>query len=322
MFNPSVSVTAPSKNASAFEVFSYLTTATTNTDSAFCHNLLLAGWIRLGTEKAPSTNSANRRRTLESSFITCSPTFTTALYNITVDPTGHILGSNRTSRLSTNTAPPASFSNNNTTTSTALFAQADQLIGFASANFIWHADAHTRDWPNSLLKAHLGTNALVDPATAAPVATTLAPVVADMYSGLFAILLSLNTHIFVPASPDQPSAATTVAAAAEETRLFMSPVMFCIAITLLAVDIVVAIWYYTCRPERFLPHMPTSIASLLGYVAAGSGYAALERLDTDPDIRFGYGWTQGADRKRYLGIDVQENVVPIFSKGYKRLINK
>ena len=89
---------------------------------------------------------------------------------------------------------------------------------------------------------------------------------------LFAILLGLNMHVF--AGSDFPTV-TTGEALVVESRLSVSPLMFTISIIILTFQLLVASLYYASRPSRFLPRIPTTIGSIIAFVAENQ---ALENL--------------------------------------------
>lgn len=276
----------------------------------YCNSLLLAGWVRLGAadlEAAPVSNDTEGR-SMESVFMTCSPTFTTALFDIRVDGTGRIISSNRSSDFDTDLSPYGTERE-----ITSLVQQASELTTPRSPiAFRWHTDSFTSDWMNSLLRAKLNSSDTVNPASPLPNITTLVPHVEDLYQGLFSIILALNSTLFAnsPAPIEMP--AFVVAA---ETRIFMDPVMFYITVTLLALQFFVAIAYYAKRPKRFLPRMPLTIASIISYVSASHALKDCDGADIPPkEIRYGYGRFKGVDGHTHVGIEKEPLVVPLKSK--------
>ena len=104
----------------------------------------------------------------------------------------------------------------------------------------------------------------------------------------------------------------------EESRLFISPVMFKMAIVLLGIQLIVAVLYYTHRPRRFLPRMPTSIASIIAFVAASRAVADFDEKGADgkngDERRYAYGRFIGTDGRTHVGIERHRFVVPLKSQ--------
>jgi hypothetical protein len=151
-----------------------------------------------------------------------------------------------------------------------------------------------------------------------------------LHRRLFAIILSLNTHILVSCPNGQVSGIIS----SQVHRIFMSRNMFIISIVLLSLNVFVAILYYLRRPKRFLPRMPTTLASIIAFVAASralprcTGTTAatilkslsfnlrtkphiLPRPDRDLRLRFGFGKFIGTDGKPHVGIERHPLVVPL-----------
>ena len=150
---------------------------------------------------------------------------------------------------------------------------------------------------NTLLGMILDSTSLVDPSVPVPNVTFIAPVVEALYAELFAGLLSFNTHVF-PTSSETVIVLTNITV----TRLFISPLMFRVSIIILGVQILVAILFYTNRPKRFLPRMPTSIGSIIAYIAASRAAedfngGPLDRCEKEhsEERRYGYGRFIGTD---------------------------
>jgi hypothetical protein len=96
--------------------------------------------------------------------------------------------------------------------------------------------------------------------------------------------------------------------------------MFLITLTILSLNLIIAILYYINHPKRFLPMMPTTIASIAGLVVTTR---ALEdyRSEATPsigkacsDLRYGYGHFAGTDSTMRIGIERHSWVVPLETK--------
>jgi hypothetical protein len=323
---------APNTNSQALEVVTSMALlgaggGNISTDMRLCHNLLVTGWVRLGAASASdnmtSENATLANRLLESSWLTCKPTLQTALFNVTVDAVGTILNAVQDSPFETDLTPYFEGNASITNSTLKLFFEAMDLIAPPSNDFSWHNETITSDWMTSLLKYSMNSTELFDPSQPVPNAAAMAPIVENLYQQLFAILLGLNSHVFASADPSLTSSSTKITSTHPETRIFMSELMFCISISILMLNFVVAIAYYTLRPANFLPVMPTTIASIISFVIGsqaleeyGQGMMSEERKD----LRFGYGRYMGIDGAPRVGIERYPYVVPL--EGYGAQVRK
>lgn len=298
---------------SALEVMNNMQALNGTDDEGFCSTLVVAGWVRLNPETSTQRvgNSSTFDGMLNSTFIGCKPQLTAATFDVYVDPNGRLLEATQTGNLLQGSAQY--FYN---TSNTTFFEQANNLVFPADASaFIWHNDSFTSDWINSLLGYTIHSNAFVNPLAPVPNSQNAISLFQGVYSQLFALLLGLNTHVFSDASEPVPVTLTVVA---QEPRLFISPLMFKIAVVLLALQLIVAVLYYVCRPMPFLPRMPTSIASVVAYVSASHALDDFSPSDTkgkqEEEIRYAYGRYLGTDGETHVGIDRQRYVIPLQSQ--------
>lgn len=168
--------------------------------------------------------------------MTCESTLFTALYEVEVSNNGRVENYKRKSKISTDismtnsSSLPALLSN--------LFVAFD--APFNNENPHWNND-NTRDtWPGFLIKALTKTVEFIDPTLPAPDFETIAPVVIDLLTRLFPIILSLRPSAFVPAPQGATIEGTTFV---PRTRVFMSSSMFIVTVMLLSLNIAVAVAY-------------------------------------------------------------------------------
>jgi hypothetical protein len=141
------------------------------------------------------------------------------------------------------------------------------------------------------------------------------------YSKLFAIWLVLNKdRLLVNVSdPSQTIIGETITM---EERIFFKKHLFVLAETILGVYVLVSILVYAKRPGRYLPRMPTTIASQIALFAASSAvrdfkgtslYTERERVRNieDLDRRYGYGSFVSVDGKVHVGIERAPFVEPV-----------
>jgi hypothetical protein len=165
----------------------------------------------------------------------------------------------------------------------------------------------------------MNSSSLVDPLAPLPDMNAAIPAVQDVYQRLIASIIGLNKQIFAPALSD--ATATTIVTIIS-TRIFLSPLMFQISITLLGLHLLTAILYYAHRPRRFLPRMPDKIASLIGYVSMSHALETIPNMEYKRDFshsrvdskRYSFGRFIGVDGKPHVGIEEQSRVIPLQSR--------
>lgn len=275
-------------------------------DRDICGSTLAMGFLR--AELYAEVEGVDSLFT-SSTWMTCESTLFTALYEVEVSNNGRVENYKRKSKISTDismtnsSSLPAFLSN--------LFVAFD--APFNNGNPHWNND-NTRDtWPGFLIKALTNTVEFIDPTLPAPDFETIAPVVIDLLTRLFPIILSLRPSAFVPAPQGATIEGTTFV---PRTRVFMSS-MFIVTVMLLSLNIAVAVAYYMCRP-RPLPKgvLAETIAGVLE-LFNGSGLVEEQVRDRPwpEDWRFGYGGFIGVgDGKPRMGIERRPFVVPLGEK--------
>ncbi|KFY33960.1 hypothetical protein V494_07177 [Pseudogymnoascus sp. VKM F-4513 (FW-928)] len=302
----------------AFEILTplELSNATGNSlpDNGYCSSIVVAGWARIGpassatTQGASSTNATNGR-SYEAAFMRCLPTFKTASFNVTVDPTERIISSTREGEFDTDLRPYGTQA-----AIISLMAQTSTLVLPRSGHLPrWHNDTFAVDWINSLLKIKLGSSDLTNPAMPVPDIPAIIPHFAELYQRLAAVMFSFDTALFEKAPANTT---TAVQIHTKQTRIFMTPTMFYISITILVLQLFTLVAYYAMRPRRFLPRMPLSIASVIAYVSASQAAHdySNQSSENSPELRYGYGRFKGSDGRTHVGIEKDPLVVPLKSK--------
>lgn len=208
----------------------------------------------------------------------------------------------------------------------SLYAQTNTQIAQEGDLMQWHNTTVSSDWLNYLLTFTTNSTAVISPTSSLPDPSTLIPALEALYSQIFATLLGLNQQVFFPADP---SSTVTITITAPTTRIFMSQLLFLITLTLLGLNLIVAVLYYAHRPKRFLPMMPTTIASIAGLViatraledygseatsSAGKATAIASSSKARADLRYGYGRFVGTDGTTRIGIERHPWVVALETK--------
>ncbi|UZP42076.1 hypothetical protein NXS19_009892 [Fusarium pseudograminearum] len=267
-----------------------------------CGRSLILGWGRMPT--AEDVNS-----TLDFSFMKCRPVFETAMFNLTVDMEGHVISYNRTSELEATLDNPDS--------------EAQSDIIFQVTNQYWnnprlqfHNDTTIRDWMSYLIMASTnGSRAIVDPKSPVPDPKNLLPYVEDIYRRVFAIMLSLNEQLFDHSQEEKPTAVTRKT---QEIRIFMEDASFIITMTILAINTCVALLFYSRAVPSVLPRMPTTIGSVLAYVASSRLVSPAFNLTPGNSTRtFSFGRYIGRDKDVHIGIEMDPHVVPVDPQSLK-----
>ncbi|KAL2760650.1 hypothetical protein ACRALDRAFT_2080653, partial [Sodiomyces alcalophilus JCM 7366] len=272
-----------------------------------CDVMLLLGWSR-------SSQVEDTQGFMETTFVVCEPEFTTALFELTVDRQGVVLTSKQVSK-SSNTLD-YQLSTNHT----------DTLIGalnfrLAKEPSAWHNDTLSRDWMNYLLKITPQHENLLDPHADLPDPEVVIPSIERIYRAIFALILGLNDEVF-ERSPE-PIRLEGVEHRTE-TRIFIPLPAFIMSVAVLGLDVVVATILYGFGIKHFLPRMPTTIGSILAYVAPSRAlreYDPVEECEktkitttrgaTKPSSTFSFGRYIGDDGRAHIGIELDPYVVPL-----------
>ncbi|KAH7192131.1 uncharacterized protein B0J16DRAFT_262795 [Fusarium flagelliforme] len=260
-----------------------------------CARTLVMGWAR-------NPDAANINGTVDASFITCRPVFETALFNLTVNAQGHVLSYNRTSELE----PSLDYEGWETHVDLIFRNIGIQWKGLQSQ---WHNESTARDWMNYFTVLKTGSRDALDPHNPPPDTEKLKPLVEDIYRRVFAIFLGLNDQLFDTKDEIKP---TTVVRRTVETRIFMENASFIMTMTILASNVVVAILFYSRAVPFVLPRLPTTLGSVLAYVApsriAGPAYKA---VPGNTSRTFSFGRYIGKDGEVHIGVEMDPHVVPV-----------
>ncbi|KAG5660657.1 hypothetical protein KAF25_003263 [Fusarium avenaceum] len=278
-----------------------------------CARTLILGWGR-------TTHVENTNGTMNASFLSCHPAFETAMFNLTVDTKGHVLSYERTSDFENNLDYEGwedQMSN---------IFQTVHVHWDSEATTQWHNDSTARDWMSYLTVLATGSRDAIDPHKPPPDTEKLGPVIEEIYRRAFAIFLSLNEQLF---DTQDKFKVSTYVRRTGETRIFMEDTSFIITMTILGLNTLVAVIFYSRAVPFVLPRLPTTLGSTLAYVApsrlAGPAYKA---LPGNTARTFSFGRYIGRDGDVHIGIEMDPHVVPVdplslkLSKGFLRRIFK
>ena len=275
-------------------------------DAIQCNSQIFMAWEHANFSN-PDPTKEHSQKDFDVRAIVCRPKLRVADFLLKASSDGRVLSYSQTSHFDTDLdkyfAPNTSLD--------ALLQNAANLVS-QSTLAAWHNTAMANDWVNYLLTQTMKSTSLVDPTAPFPPYAELEHHVQSLHKSLFAIILSLNEQIFTPAPPNSTVSGKLWTA---ERRVFMDETMFWISLTILLINLVVAVAYYVFRPKRFLPRMPNSIASVLGFVAASS---TIGESDDDRDEKWRFGKFVGVDGKPHVGIERAALVIPIDVKENKK----
>ncbi|KAK1965932.1 hypothetical protein LY78DRAFT_74994 [Colletotrichum sublineola] len=257
---------------------------------------------------------------VETQFVVCEPEFTTSMFDVTVDPQGYVLNTTQVSEPSSTLDTPTS---KNNTDMIAIYLN-NLMPGMS---FPWHNDTFSNDWMNYLIKIQPGQSDVLSPLTT-PNTTTIIPAVDYIYRQLYVLFLSLNPGFF-----DNYTEPVTITGNERHTevRIFMDNTALAISLSVLALNIAVAVVLYGFTIKHFLPRMPTTIGSIMAYLAPsraireyewpgdtnkvdrgkrgdelGRKSAGLKKAPT-----FSFGRYVGDDGRANVGIEMDPYVVPV-----------
>lgn len=256
-----------------------------------CGRQLLIGWAR-------TNESENINGTIEGSFLMCNPIFETALFDVEVDDEGYVLDYHMKGTIESSLGYEES--KNQTTW---IIRRLNQILYARSTQ--WHNDTLSRDWINHLYLLGNDSRTLLDAWAPVPDPKEVLPAIEDLYRRLFTVLLGLNTRIFERADEKEIIQGWRMVT---EVRLFLTLPAYIISTALLALNIGFAIVLYTSGIIFVLPRMPTTIGSIVAYIAPSNMMAEDEGEETRT---FSFGRYMGRDGQAHIGVDLASRVVPI-----------
>lgn len=264
-------------------------------DSDSCSRTITFGWGR--TPQATDLNG-----TLEASFAFCQPYFQTAMFDVRHDSEGNVLAYERTSEVSIHLDGDGQDALRN--------RMITQLIYMLYIPGNWHNDTLTRDMMNYLLAISLDSRDFLDPEKPPPDPNDLIPTIEKLYRKLFVIILGANLQLFVPGDK---ALSVTGQKLTDETRIFVDQNAFIITVTILGLNIIAVVIFYSRGIMFNLPRVPTTIGSILAFVSAShilldDDKESSSSGDTKEEKTYSFGRYIGVDQKVHLGIDMDPHV--------------
>ncbi|CAM1505123.1 Fc.00g107600.m01.CDS01 [Cosmosporella sp. VM-42] len=258
-----------------------------------CGGTFYMGWTRGINATAGKMNS---------SYVVCRPELKTAEFRISFDSDGFI-----------HTAAPVSDFKPWMAVQ-SLTSVVNVQMGVARPS-TWHNTTASSDWMNHLLKIYLGDDSFLDPAAPTPDPNALIPSVGAIYKMIVANYMGLNQYIFI--DKDQPSTIDGTRTATQ-TRVFLSQPGFIVSFAILILYVLATIIVYMRRAEPLLPRMPTTIGSLIAYIAPSKVLGDYSSGGLRNDSTLGFGRYVGKDGRAHIGIEYSDRIVPVDLKSLAR----
>lgn len=252
-----------------------------------------------------TSKGTGKKAEIDATFAACRPTFETGMFNVTVDRDGTVLSYSPVGETSNTLDYPGSKRH----TDLLMVYFNYQLNGDADD---FHNDTLTRDWVNYLIYASTGSRGIVDPTKPLPEPSYFIPKVESIYRLLFATILGLNRQLFNGIEETSQNSTVTVRMTSSDTRIFMDGPAFIMTMVVLAINLIVAAVFYTKADALVLPRMPTTIGSILAYVAPSRAVKDLdEKLVSQNSRTYSFGRYVGQDGDVHVGIELDPHVVPV-----------
>lgn len=276
------SVRGQARGLSAVEYCSNSDWGVNFSDNSPCDKGLTMAWGR-------TAHAEDQEAALNASLAICRPVFETAMFNVTIDSKGYVLSYARASPL----VSTLGYAESDVHTDT-LIARASDLLDREVPT--WHNDTLSGDWMNYLLTISTGSRSALDLSQPPPNTKVLVPFIEEIYRVLFAIMLGINQDVF---EPGDSSTYITGTRFVTETKIFMNGPAFVLTMIVLGLNVVAALIFYAKAVVFVLPRMPTTIGSVLAYVAPSRLMMSREQAST-----YSFGRYAGGDGELHVGIEM------------------
>ncbi|KAH7161854.1 hypothetical protein EDB81DRAFT_854125 [Dactylonectria macrodidyma] len=256
-----------------------------------CNPALTFCWAR-----APDGLKEND--TMTTSYSICRPVLETAMFDITVDRLGHVLNYQII-----NGSQPALQYTNLTSDAISFFMTLNNLLYPVDS---WSNSTNTLNWISQIIYLETGSRDFVDPKLPLPDLAKLTPVINKVYSRIVAAFFGRNTDFFDTVTQESIIEGKRVT---RETRIFMDNTAFAISMTVLGLDLVVALFFYLRATLYVLPRFPTTLGSVLAYIAPSRAVRDGTPSSGWKNQTFSFGRYMGHDGKGHIGIEMDPHVV-------------
>ena len=284
-----------------------------------CGDYLVTSWFHASFS---NDTTASEWKSLDYLVLACEAKLISAEFTTSVDSIGYITAIEQNGPVTTDITQYLG----SNITEDAIVSRLNKLMTFAgsSSDSIWHNDSFAGEYFNYVLKP-LVNDTNTSPLTPVSQASLMVPLVEQLHTTIFAILLTLTPTAFA----DHVNQAHRIPGKAysDQHRVFMNPAMTILALSVLVLNIIVAVFLYARRPGIFLPRMPSSVASILGFVGSAWELGAerpsgVSRRDEQDQVRWGFGKFMGQDGKIKIGIERWPYVQPLVKGEMERKVDR
>jgi len=301
----------------------FLTTLDYGKTPGFCQQYLLSGWLR-----NPGGNKCKTNATVETkdmTLIACHPVLSVREARIKVNSTGEVLSSTimGLAKSSQNYFGPdlgrfarqINFlflgANRQITGGNAGSAPSVEAMAY---NGTWYNDTFPSDYFQYFAAQFSNTTNLYNPNAPAPSFNESSAALGMAYTRVFAAMLGRNPTLLQKREAGDTGATVEGTIYTMENRIVVSWVPFLITVAILGCYVVATLLLYIRRPGRFLPRLPTTIASVVAMVAASHaledlrGTSYMNRKERKQFVEglghsYGYGPHVGTDERAHIGIE-------------------
>ncbi|KAF1994853.1 hypothetical protein P154DRAFT_548815 [Amniculicola lignicola CBS 123094] len=286
------------------------------TENEACKRFVSFAYVRSssGTCDEPRNGTFDANNSV---FVQCTPKVLIGDATVTVDDKGQLHELVRDLQILKSTAD-----GNNESTMEHFSNEPRELIGqfhkyiFRPSSAIIHNDSFAGDYFHHFIRRMHNNSRLLDPNSPLPSLNEINGLVGDAYSMLFSIWLgTYKEKLLLPINSTSSLPRTQAGFAhTAHTRLFLSTPLTIISLSILITYAITSILVYIRRPGRFLPRLPTSIASVIALFASSAavqdmrGTSQMRKQERreyleDLDYMYGYGSFVGGDGKVKRGIE-------------------
>ncbi|KAH8688160.1 hypothetical protein BGZ61DRAFT_353025 [Ilyonectria robusta] len=248
---------------------------------------------------ARAPKGAKKNATMSYSYAQCQPILKTAMFDVTVNEEGYVLDYQRVGKIES-TLNYTKASNH----TKLLFLIMNK--SFLLTNSRWRNNTSTSSWLSEFIAWETGSRDFLDPNLPVPDASKLTPVITKLYSRAFSAFLGVKPD-FLEAAKQKSSITGT--RSASETRIVLDNTAFIISITILCIDLVIALAYYLPKNLYILPRVPTTIGSVLSYIVTSRAVKDGTPPSGWKDQTFSFGRYVGYNGKSYVGIELDPFVL-------------
>ncbi|KAH7163537.1 hypothetical protein B0J13DRAFT_538772 [Dactylonectria estremocensis] len=253
--------------------------------------------ITVAWTRAPDGVKENATFTI--SYAVCRPIFETAMFDVTVDEEGYVLGYKRVSSIGSTLNYP------NSKNHTKSFVQTlnGNAIGYSTR---WRNNTSTGTWLGEFMVWENGNRDSLDPSLPVPDPTEQIPALNRVYSRLFAAFLGVQPDFLERTENEEPIKGKR---SGKETRIMMDNTACIISLCVLCIDLVIVLAFYLPKTLYVLPRVPTTIGSVLAYIVPSRAVQNGAPPSGWKDQTFSFGRYVASNGRSYVGVEMDPHVL-------------